>query len=458
MRTIQLTGLACCALLAALPQDDDKAQELLERAQLRYSQGKYPEVQRIYRDLAKKYGETEAGRIGARRSQPNAFLGYERFIETGPPANRVDVVLMGDGYLVNKQKVWDKLADNLPREFERNQTFGEYLSYFNFVRCNLVSEDDNVTGFGRTTSTALGGHVTGTIQGHIAVERKQVRTMLSEIPTEEHDDLVIAIVRAGSYGTGSTGIACLGAQNSKIAIHEWGHAFADLGDEYSEETHKRGGGRKRPNVSITDDPLLVPWAHWIAAKARGIGVYEGANGQVRGAWKPKPSGCVMQNGEFFCEPCREAVVLNIYAYVDPIESTNHPVHGDDSGEGLQLDEALEFEASVMTPASHKLEVDWYVLPERGLPAPPKSKLANVKDRRARGPLAPIPSKPDQSTPPESKGRSKFKLKPGDLDAGRYRVVLRVTDTTELRGDKLPWVLKDDHGVLESERGWWVRVP
>lgn len=451
-----LTILA--GLLVLAPQDDDKARELLERAQLRYEQGKYPEVQRIYEDLAKKCPGTEAGRIGQRRSQPNALLGYQRFVETGPPSNRVDVVLMNDGYLVDKQKAWDKLADDLPREFERNETFGEYFSYFNFVRCNLVSEDDNVTGFGRITSTALGGHVTGTIQGHIAVEAEKVRTMLGELPSEEHDDLVIALVRVGAHGTGSTGIACLGSQNTKITIHEWGHAFANLGDEYSEETHKRGGVGNRPNVSNTDDPKLVPWAHWIEAKARGIGVYEGANGQVRGAWKPKPSGCVMQNGEFFCEPCREAVVLRIYALVDPIESANHPVHDDDSKDELVLEDAIDFELACMTPASHKLEVDWYVVPERGIPAPPKPLVANAKDRRARGPLAPILAKPVQSNPTDKQGRSRFTLKPSDLEPGRYRVVARVKDTTLLRGEKLPWVLKDDHGLLESERAWWVRAP
>jgi hypothetical protein len=431
---------------------------LLDRAQLRYTQGKYAEVQRIYRELAKEHADTPAGRIAARRSQPNAFLGYERFIETGPPANRVDIVLMNDGYLIDKQKTWDKLAEDLPRVFERQETFGEYLSYFNFVRCNLVSEDDNVTGFGRTASTALGGHVTGTIQGHVAIEAEKVHAMLSEIPTEEHDGLVMAVVRVGAHGTGSPGIACIGSQNSKIAIHEWGHAFALLGDEYAEETHKRTSSQTTPNVSKTDDPKRVPWAHWIEAKARGIGVYEGADGQVRGAWKPKASGCVMQDGEFFCEPCREAVVLSIYAYVDPIESASVADHQEDGPEELQLTDTLDFELQVMTPASHKLDVDWYVLREGEQPAPPKPLLANAKDRRARGPLAPIAAEPAQSNPADNKGRSEFTLKPSDLDPGRYRIIARVRDTTTFRGEKLPWVLKDDHGVLESERAWWVRVP
>jgi hypothetical protein len=46
---------------------------------------------------------------------------------------------------------------------------------------------------------------------------------------------------------------------------------------------------------------------------------------------------------------------------------------------------------------------------------------------------------------------------GDLDPGLYRVVCRARDTTEIRGEKTPWVLRDEAGVLESERGWWVQV-
>jgi hypothetical protein len=33
----------------------------------------------------------------------------------------------------------------------------------------------------------------------------------------------------------------------------------------------------------------------------------------------------------------------------------------------------------------------------------------------------------------------------------------VRDTTELRGEKFPWVLKDERGLLESERIWWLEV-
>ena len=48
--------------------------------------------------------------------------------------------------------------------------------------------------------------------------------------------------------------------------------------------------------------------------------------------------------------------------------------------------------------------------------------------------------------------------PRDHEPGLYRVIVRVNDPTKLRSERFAWVLKDEDGVLESERGWWVLVP
>ncbi len=37
------------------------------------------------------------------------------------------------------------------------------------------------------------------------------------------------------------------------------------------------------------------------------------------------------------------------------------------------------------------------------------------------------------------------------------VLCRVNDDTRLRGEKWPWVLKDEKDILRSERAWWVVV-
>jgi hypothetical protein len=56
------------------------------------------------------------------------------------------------------------------------------------------------------------------------------------------------------------------------------------------------------------------------------------------------------------------------------------------------------------------------------------------------------------------GASVLKLKLSKLEPGRYRVICRVKDSTQPRGERKPLVIKDSGGLLESERAWWVRVP
>ena len=114
---------------------------------------------------------------------------------------------------------------------------------------------------------------------------------------------------------------------------------------------------------------------------------------------------------------------------------------------------------MLQPVEHEVEGAWWVLPEDLVPPPPVPMrgLEGVPDRRSRGPLASIDAEPADETRPDRKGVHSFRFKPADHAPGRYRVVFRATDPARLRGDKLPWVLKDDHGLLVSERGWWIVV-
>ncbi|TDJ73247.1 MAG: hypothetical protein E2O39_05685 [Planctomycetota bacterium] len=459
---LALVGLVPPALCAGGTEDTDaeKARAQLEKAELRYEQGRYNEATTYYRRLAKKYPDTAPGRIAAARSLPSCYLGSTLIVDNGPSANRVDVALMGDGYTLEHQKAFDKLADDVPPLFERQATFREYFPYFNFRRFNLVSKDAMVDGFGREEDTALNGHTRKTIQGHVAVDARLVRKMLALAPA--HDGVAIVYVRAGILGTGGSGFATIGGTSSKITIHEWGHAFARLADEYSKKTHDRGGVRNRVNVSGTDDPTKAAWAHWIAAKVPGIGMYQGASGQVRGAWKPTSGGCVMDSGEFFCKPCQEAIVLRIYSFVDPIDEALPRPHARRDPASLTVTKSIDFRITVMTPEKHRLQVAWWVLPERSAPPEPRTarrEYANgLTDRRGRGPLPHIKYEPVKTSKGKRDGVHKLTVKANSLEPGRYRVVCRAWDTTKMKGDKFPWVLRDEYGVLESERAWWIVVP
>ncbi|MCZ6598277.1 MAG: M64 family metallo-endopeptidase, partial [Planctomycetota bacterium] len=359
---------------------EEEAAALLEKGEEQVGKGQHKQAVSTYGKLAKRFPDTEAAAIARRRMQPNAYLGFADVMRTGPSENRVDIVLMGDGYVLKRMGMYDDIAGDVPRIFERNRTFKEYVSYLNILRANVVSEEDGIDGFGREYSTALGGKISaGTIGSQVTVDRELARAMLAEMP--QQDDMAIVLVKKGTLGTGGGGIAAVAAHNFSTLIHEWGHAFANLQDEYSTHTGFRGDVTNSVNVSNTPDPERVPWAHWIAADVRGIGIYEGADGRVRGAWKPTSTGCIMGDGEFFCMVCREAIVLRIHEFVDPIENAvPDPIAFAELETGAN-GEALEFVVTVTRPASHNLEVSWWVLLEDDAPSSPRYDPDAARDGR-----------------------------------------------------------------------------
>jgi hypothetical protein len=373
---------------------------------------------------------------------------------------------MGDGYELDHMTAFANLSEDIPPLFARQSTFREYYSYFNFVRAELVSAESGVDGFGREYDTALNGKTLNTFAGHVGIDRDLVLKVMSKIP--DTDGLAIVFVKNGVLGTGGGGIATIGGQEVRTIIHEFGHSFGGLSDEYeSQQSHGQGANpRNGINVAASDDPTSAPWAHWIEAKHPSVGMVEGAMGRVRGAWRPTSTGCVMSSGEDYCVVCREALVLRIYSIVDPIESVTPNPLAQGSPESLKFDaDAYEFVANVMKPATHALEVTWWVLPEARLPSSsgPSTKsfttgVESLRDRWRRGPLEPIADEPRLVTKTNTTGVHKLALRRSELPPGRYRVICRAKDTTRLRGDKWPWVLKDENGLLESERGWWLEVP
>jgi len=453
-------SLVLTLALVAYSQDDAKPapdQALLAKAEEQAADGKYSQAIATYKKLAKRFPTTPAGYIGKERSQPNAYLGWTDIVRAGPSANRVDVVVMGDGFTKKHLRAFDDLSNDLPKVFEKHHVLGEYYTYFNFLRAALVSADSGADEHGREYDTILDGQNGGFENNQAMVDRAKVQGLLTAIP--EHDELAIVYVFSGTIGSGGAGVACIGNRSEESILHHWGHAFAGLSDEYASYARHEGQTPEGINVFDSDDPDRVPWRHWLEAKARGIGTYQGADGVERGVWKPT-NNCAMTGGTDFCPVCREALILRIHRNVDPIEGCTPPPHATDTATSLQATDKLEFEVSALVPNSHGLQISWYVLAEADVPEAPMSihGVRGVPDRRSRGPLQAIEARPAARIRSSKREKNSFTFKPGDHDPGRYRVVCRVLDNTRIRGDKLPWVLKDEHGLLESERAWWVVVP
>jgi hypothetical protein len=115
-----------------------------------------------------------------------------------------------------------------------------------------------------------------------------------------------------TFTFGLTVVSCDAKLGGRVLIHELGHSFADLGEEYFHPTAAfqpvpNHPSARKPNVSLTADPGRVKWKDLIGTDR--VGVFEGAEGFGRGLFRPWDDGCVMRRPEHgeFCPVCRRAV-------------------------------------------------------------------------------------------------------------------------------------------------------
>lgn len=78
-------------------------------------------------------------------------------------------------------------------------------------------------------------------------------------------------------------------RDETVILHEIGHFFAGLGDEYyPHPKYEYGRFEGCPNISYSNDPELVPWSRFLKDETykNHVGIYEGAGGLEKGAYRP----------------------------------------------------------------------------------------------------------------------------------------------------------------------------
>jgi tetratricopeptide (TPR) repeat protein len=490
---------------------DESTPDYLKALELQ-RKGKWKTAKRAFEKVLEKYPKSVHADEIEDRSGDNAFLGCTVLWRSGPPQRRIDVSVMGDGFTIEpksqkKQKEW---ADHCLTVLFSEAAFEEYKHYFNYYFVRLASYEEGVDQKDPDAAlrnaeneerrkkrkkrrkrrkkkkrkfdfnTALDCKAAGP-QGQVMADRTLVYSWLDVAAREEpgcrDDRLVIAFAQFGKLGMGGGGIANVGRPDKSVTVHEFGHAFVGLLDEYANQPGPPQRVIRAANA--TSDPKDVPWQHFLDLKVKGVEVLEGGATFKKGVWRPAPS-CAMNSAGAtgFCPVCREAAVLRIYSYIDPIDAFSPAttyemfiLEGDD--ETITI--------TPMQPLSHDLEVNWFVetLSEDAAgPPPPDEKKGGFTMEGGGFPSAGFftsglrgrQEREGYEKPPvgdlsklgmalkKKKGeprRHQFLL--GKLPAGRYRITAQVIDTTKMKKERHPWVLRDPKRLLEERKSWWVTV-
>jgi len=156
----------------------------------------------------------------------------------GPAANRVNMVILGDGYTASELTRYATDVDLVVTDLFRQPPYSDYASYFNVLRVDVVSPQSGVSHpeRGIVIPSALGAtYNCGGIQRLICANTSLVNAVLAASVPADARDMVLVIVNDSEYGGsgGATTVISTNAATTELALHEFGHSLGQLGDEYT---------------------------------------------------------------------------------------------------------------------------------------------------------------------------------------------------------------------------------
>ena len=206
------------------------------------------------------------------RAAPPAGVKVWAVQESGPPATKVDLLLMGDGYTAAEMDKWHADAKRLAETLFAVEPFKSRRRDFNVWAVDVASDESGISRPSddvyrrnalRSTYDAFGSE-----RYVLAFDDRRLREVAAAAPY----DFIEIVANDRKYGGGGIHnlYATVSADNAftpYVFVHEFAHHFGGLADEYytSSTAYEAAQGRPEPwEPNVTADPKAARWKHLIA--------------------------------------------------------------------------------------------------------------------------------------------------------------------------------------------------
>lgn len=302
-------------------------------------------------------------------------------LKSGDPATKVDLLILGDGYTAAQRPKFEADAKRLVDILFATSPFEARKSDFNVWGLVPPSRESGISrpslGIHRSNPVGSTYDAFGSERYVLSFDNKAFRRLASFAPY----DVVEIMVNDRTYGGGGiyglySTVSSDNAFSPYVFVHEFGHHFAALADEYytSPVAYLPATTREEPwepNVTALLDPKTLKWrdlvkpgtplpARWeketyeqaaresqarraeirkqrrpeaemealfeeerkrdeaMFAKYRGmVGAFEGAKYEAQGYYRPEANCIMFTRTDFFCEVCKRALGRAIDTYTRP---------------------------------------------------------------------------------------------------------------------------------------------
>ncbi len=275
----------------------------------------------------------------------------------GDSQNAIDIAVLAEGYRPEEMDSFINQASRIVNEILRYEPFASNKDKFNFVAVMSPSRESGVSIplKGVWKDTAFGSHYSTFYSSRYltAPRVKRVHQMLEGIPYEH----ILIVVNTTEYGGGGIfNNYQIAAANDEltlpVAVHEFGHSFGGLADEYfydgdESDTYPLDIEPWEPNITTMVDfdskwkdmikpgtPVPTPWIdkggtreERMAEAKRNkdkmkkdpvVGAFEGGGYRAKGIYRPVET-CRMRDNynPTFCPVCERSIRRLIDFYTQP---------------------------------------------------------------------------------------------------------------------------------------------
>ena len=265
-------------------------------------------------------------------------LKVEKIKYSGAPEDHVDVAFMAEGYTEAEMPKFIEDARSLCDYFMSVEPYSSFGDKFNFYAIMSPSDESGVTIPGKELYVNTNIHssfYTFDMDRYLtSFDTRAIYDIAANVPS----DAIFVIVNSKRYGGGGFyNHYCEGTIDNQysriVAVHEFGHSFAGLGDEYytSDVTYSDFYNLKvepwEPNLTTNVDfaskwksmvPDSVPIPTPRLQKYKDVtGMFEGGGYLGKGVYSPGMD-CRMKSNEAqgFCPVCRQAIIRMIRYYTE----------------------------------------------------------------------------------------------------------------------------------------------
>ena len=199
---------------------------------------------------------------------------YESY-KSGSPSQRVDIVILGEGYTKNESDKFRSDVDKFTGMFFDQEPYKTYKKSFNIYGVLKPSVESGVdeprAGIFRETTLSATFNSLGSERYLLTEDNKTIRDLAAFVP---YDAIYIMVNHSRYGGGGIYNLFCTFTSDAQFGkylfIHEFGHSFAGLADEYYTSStayndfYPRGIEPVEPNITALLDPANIKWKHLLS--------------------------------------------------------------------------------------------------------------------------------------------------------------------------------------------------